>query len=122
MGSTDGHDSLSVVQYCVICDDETGNEDQVLSNGSTYHQSCYQEILQEIERLQEQIIRLQEATTHLNTRMRNERSLMARIGRFLSGDESKVDHLRAQIIQLQAEVQEAGKREGRVVRVSEGLI
>jgi len=108
-------------QECLICGDETGNEDEFLSNGSTYHQLCYEETLQETRSLEQQRTARREEISRISRRIRTERSLLARMGRFFSGDESKVPQLRAQILQLETEVQRLGSEKDQCSEFLKGL-
>src|ERR1039458_9197486 len=66
---------------CVVCGFECGNQDQLLSNGSLYHQSCHLKIIQEIERIEQRASARQTEILRLSEVMQTEQSLSSRIGR-----------------------------------------
>ena len=98
-------DLSTVSRKCAICGLECGNRDQLLSNGSLYHQSCHLKIIQEIERIEQQSSAHQAEILRLSRVMQTEQSLSSRIGRFVSGRVSKIPQWRNQIQALEREVQ-----------------
>jgi len=93
-----------VYQGCVICG-HACSQGQTLSNGTSYHQDCYNAKATTLERLDQKIGTLQNEIRLIERQIEEDESFLKSLRRFLWGDEPETPKLRKRISEREQEIQ-----------------